>query len=233
MFSCFVVSHRRLPFSASLFSVSLSVLLRLPYNTSLDFTRLADIKHSEHEHMLTRWTEATGDCCSLCSSFEYKVSYCCFGYCGFVVCAGCFGEPPPFYQFEDYLKEFSTHCADAIKRCESDEMKNEQFVPSLLLHGLVPSALLDTHDFWQDAEDNLRGYPHGHPPEDAPHIIFIELKAGITMASQQQTGCVAKITRKPKKAEHQTKTSGEEEEMVLLNLLYAPEGTPLFAVTDG
>ena len=57
-----------------------------------------------------------------------------------------------------------------------------RFIPSRLLYGLVPSALLESHDFWQDAEDNLRGYPHKHRPEEAPHIIYIELKVNTFFA---------------------------------------------------
>eukprot|EP00760_Papus_ankaliazontas_P024689 PhM_4_TR2411/c0_g2_i1/m.74313 len=35
----------------------------------------------------------------------------------------------------------------------------ETFLPQKLLDGLIPTALLDTHLFWQDADDNIRGYP--------------------------------------------------------------------------
>ena len=184
-----------------------------------------------HDHPLTRWADGVDDCCSKCEKYDFKVCYRCFP-CGYILCEKCFGEPPAFYQLQDYINEFSVACTDTIKRCESDLMKNEQFIPSALLHGLVPSALLDTHDFWQDAEDNLRGYPQGHSPEDAPHIVYIELISGATVDATQREGCVARITKRPKKSSEGTKITEDEEDMVLLNLLYAPTGTPLFGVAN-
>ncbi|CUG86246.1 Hypothetical protein, putative, partial [Bodo saltans] len=35
----------------------------------------------------------------------------------------------------------------------------ETFIPSYFLFGVVPSALLEGHTFWQDEDDNVRGYP--------------------------------------------------------------------------
>jgi hypothetical protein len=35
----------------------------------------------------------------------------------------------------------------------------ETFIPTRNLAGLVPTALLETHEFWQDGDDNVRGYP--------------------------------------------------------------------------
>ena len=37
----------------------------------------------------------------------------------------------------------------------------ETYLPSRLLYGLVPQALLDTHAFWQDEDDHVRGSPRG------------------------------------------------------------------------
>jgi thiol-disulfide isomerase/thioredoxin len=35
----------------------------------------------------------------------------------------------------------------------------ETYIPARLLSGVLPETLLDTHRFWQDEEDQLRGYP--------------------------------------------------------------------------
>ena len=42
----------------------------------------------------------------------------------------------------------------------------ETYLPSRLLYGLVPQALLDSYSFWQDEDDHVRGSPRGmgHPP---------------------------------------------------------------------
>lgn len=42
---------------------------------------------------------------------------------------------------------------DNLSKC------TETFIPSYFLHGIIPSCLLETHMFWQDEDDNLRGYP--------------------------------------------------------------------------
>ena len=36
----------------------------------------------------------------------------------------------------------------------------ETFIPERLLYGIIPAALLETYTFWQDEDDNLRGYPN-------------------------------------------------------------------------
>ena len=46
----------------------------------------------------------------------------------------------------------------------------ETYLPSRLLYGLVPQALLDTHAFWQDEDDHVRGSPRGvAPPHASAH----------------------------------------------------------------
>ena len=50
----------------------------------------------------------------------------------------------------------------------------EQFVPARLLYGLLPQALLDTYHFWQDDDDNLRGY-HKTEKRTCDHYIYVEL----------------------------------------------------------
>ncbi len=69
----------------------------------------------------------------------------------------------------------------------------EQFIPSRLLYGIVPSALLDTHLFWQDKSDNLRGYP----TDGSPHIIYVELQKVTKVDCTGLAGVCAKIRRMP------------------------------------
>jgi len=69
----------------------------------------------------------------------------------------------------------------------------EQYIPSRLLYGIVPSALLDTHYFWQDKEDNLRGYPHNN----APLIIYVELVKVDKIDATGLPGVCSRITRIP------------------------------------
>jgi hypothetical protein len=40
---------------------------------------------------------------------------------------------------------------------------NETFVPLYLLNGLVPACLQESYRFWQDEDDNIRGYPVADP----------------------------------------------------------------------
>jgi hypothetical protein len=44
-----------------------------------------------------------------------------------VLCEKCFGEAPPFYQVQEHIKEFQSQCTEAIKACEADIKKSEQY----------------------------------------------------------------------------------------------------------
>lgn len=52
------------------------------------------------------------------------------------------------------------------------------FVPSRLLFGILPSALLDHYMFWQDEDDNLRGYPREDEPDsdNQRYLIMVTLR---------------------------------------------------------
>eukprot|EP00755_Sulcionema_specki_P005608 Sspe_Gene.33212::Locus_16237_Transcript_1_1_Confidence_1.000_Length_12018::g.33212::m.33212 len=53
----------------------------------------------------------------------------------------------------------------------------EQFIPARLLHGLLPDCLLNSHLFWQDAQDCLRGYPiHQGDGAKPHHLLFVQLR---------------------------------------------------------
>ena len=82
------------------------------------------------------------------------------------------GAGHPYAQYPDPTSVVITRGWDYPENLSGGE---ETFIPSRLLYGLVPCALLDTHKFWQDEEDNLRGYPH----EEGPYIIYVRLRAAL------------------------------------------------------
>eukprot|EP01083_Nonionella_stella_P030773 84290_1 len=122
----------------------------------------------------------------------------------------------------------------------------EMFVPSRLLFGLVPSALLSTHRFWQDGSDNIRGYPL----DKSDHIIFVELNEVERSLTTSAPEVCARVTRRSRKFDEERREyllRNEEnekqdamdtepdfampkDEVLLLDLVSAPVGTPLFAL---
>jgi hypothetical protein len=58
----------------------------------------------------------------------------------------------------------------------------QTFVPSRLLRGLLPEALLESHHFWQNEDDSLSGYPRGgreaQEPGVQPTVLLISLEPG-------------------------------------------------------
>ena len=48
----------------------------------------------------------------------------------------------------------------------------ETFLPARLLYGIVPQVLLDNFLFWQDEEDNVRGYPMDATTRSSAHSIY-------------------------------------------------------------
>ena len=53
---------------------------------------------------------------------------------------------------------------------------DEVFVPTRYLCGVLPSALLESHHFWLDDLDNIRGYPHARDEKTGlyEHVLLIE-----------------------------------------------------------
>eukprot|EP00760_Papus_ankaliazontas_P003017 PhM_4_TR11378/c0_g1_i1/m.4426 len=101
------------------------------------------------------------------------------------------------------------------------EMK-EQFIPSRMLYGLIPSALLETHQFWQDEADNLRGYPLD---TNSDHYLMVNLvdhegtNVCFTGCPLLPAHCTARIRR-----------ISSQGEMTLLNLAYSLDGTALHSM---
>jgi hypothetical protein len=72
----------------------------------------------------------------------------------------------------------------------------ETYIPARLLAGVLPQTLLETHRFWQDEDDQLRGYPIEEDRDDGKHdngegapskresmLIFVNLAAGAHVAT--------------------------------------------------
>lgn len=66
----------------------------------------------------------------------------------------------------------------------------ELLVPSRYLFGLIPTALLESHKFWLDDNDNLRGYPNTKDEKTGiyEHVLLVSIAA--------DTGR-ARVTKRP------------------------------------
>ena len=56
----------------------------------------------------------------------------------------------------------------------------ETYLPSRLLWGVLPATLLESHEFWQDEDDNVRGYPRDE--NASTDVIYIRLGVGAHVA---------------------------------------------------
>jgi len=68
----------------------------------------------------------------------------------------------------------------------------ETYIPARLLCGVIPQALTDAYRFWQDTNDNLRGYPKD---PNCPHVIFVQLSQRDCLIDSKNPGTMARITR--------------------------------------
>jgi hypothetical protein len=102
--------------------------------------------------------------------------------------------------------------SQALINC--DVTLTETFVPARLLYGLMPAALLETHRFWQDQEDNMRGYPIKE--DDKSGIVRVTLERQPLVDCTHVAGVTARVS---KELDGQT--------VVLGNLLHARPHTPL------
>ncbi len=74
----------------------------------------------------------------------------------------------------------------------------ETFIPERLLYGIIPAALLETYTFWQDEDDNLRGYPND---SHSMYMIICILNEVSRMKCTLLDGVCATITRVVKEKE--------------------------------
>jgi hypothetical protein len=83
--------------------------------------------------------------------------------------------------------------------------ETETYVPPINLRGLLPHVLLETHHFWQDQYDNLKGYPkmtHTHNSEqpnelnrDYEKFLYVHLHCLKKVECTQNPGVCARIYR--------------------------------------
>eukprot|EP00755_Sulcionema_specki_P014189 Sspe_Gene.56011::Locus_30819_Transcript_1_1_Confidence_1.000_Length_7199::g.56011::m.56011 len=125
----------------------------------------------------------------------------------------------------------------------------ETFVPSRLLCGLIPDALLETHVFFQDEHDTLRGYPKKEDTGDdstrhTSHVLMVTLHngelRGVDTSTVARVVRYADSTRCPRSATSAEMAvdsasgaqgaSVEDSELLLLDPLHAPRGTPLHSL---
>ena len=159
----------------------------------------------------------------------------------------------------------------------------ETFVPGRLLSGIVPDCLLSSHEFWQDEQDNIRGYPKKvkadkntikdskENQQNCSHVIYFTLHdvnhGRVTSATSARivryatsASCptMKEDIKRNKKANPNQETdtdhqefprirttesdvttepretkihaSIEDADMLLVNLLYAPKGSPLYSL---
>ena len=64
---------------------------------------------------------------------------------------------------------------------ENLSLGTETYLPPRLLHGQLPEALVLNFRFWQDEDDNLRGYPLN--AEACSDIIFVKIHKGAHVAT--------------------------------------------------
>eukprot|EP01012_Entosiphon_sulcatum_P009332 TRINITY_DN1521_c0_g2_i1.p1 TRINITY_DN1521_c0_g2~~TRINITY_DN1521_c0_g2_i1.p1 ORF type:complete len:4962 (-),score=1074.52 TRINITY_DN1521_c0_g2_i1:73-14958(-) len=144
-------------------------------------------------------------------------------------------NPPPLFRFCAAGKvDGETNGTGCVVIRESTVPENlsgseEMFIPQRLLFGILPHVLLDKYNFWQDDNDNLRGY--AIDPDQRDHYLHVD----IDPASQNDhthvpntVGCRVRMVPMP----GDIKKRVVQEEMLLVQLLYCPEGTALFSLAQ-
>ena len=101
------------------------------------------------------------------------------------------------------------------------EKETQTFLPQRFLRGLLPAALVDTHEFWQNADDSITGYP-----KETNSAIMLVLHIQFFPDSSEVTIC-----RKPLKSD-QSGLKLSEQPLYLLNILTPSEGSVLRSLGD-
>jgi hypothetical protein len=116
-------------------------------------------------------------------------------------------------------------------------------MPARVLAGLLPSALLDQYNFWQQAGGDLIGESKSDDVADTEIHVRMVPRAKVSCTGGE--GVCARIVRRrkrrealpnekadasPRAAAPTSVGDDDEPELMLLNLIYAPIDTPLFSV---
>ncbi len=114
----------------------------------------------------------------------------------------------------------------------------QTFIPHRLLTGLLPSAILDAYDFWQNEDDSLIGYPRrreekgdgGPRGEHGQTVVKVDL---VKDNSQDSTGfCNSRALGMIRRISVESETdfadlkweARADNTLTLLNVLYSPQG---------
>jgi hypothetical protein len=129
----------------------------------------------------------------------------------------------------------------------------ETYVPSRLLFGLLPTALLEGYMFWQNDTGGLTGYQHDAGADGIITKISVDIQGAggsnfigsiqrtgvqtsatlVDNARRSRSGVIDLGTATNNSTDLESKSVndskvGDRETLELMNLLYAPEGTMLF-----
>jgi hypothetical protein len=103
------------------------------------------------------------------------------------------------------------------RNLEATTAGTQRYTPERFLYGLVPSALLDRYEFWQNPDDSLSGYARkGSGDHTAAYELWVELG---------KDAGAARIIRK-------AVMNPEEGDMVLMSVLHAKTGSCLADLRD-
>jgi hypothetical protein len=124
----------------------------------------------------------------------------------------------------------------------ASEEDTQMFIPHRFLIGLLPAAILDHYDFWQNPDDSLTGYPrksfsssseYGGQNPYSIHVDFVNKEGGEARVSRRLLN-VSKGDNGDLAFENRLLADGsdlkgdsDKNEMFLLNLMTAIEGTVL------
>ena len=104
---------------------------------------------------------------------------------------------------------------DCLRLASSEVLLSEQYIPARLLAGVLPTALLESHYFWQDQTDNLRGYPQDEAAPDQT-VIYVTLQRLENVDGFNHPGVCGSVTKMV-----------DGETLTLTSLLNAPQHSPL------
>ena len=147
------------------------------------------------------------------------------------------------------MRSDSVIIARRPENVENLSRTQEMFLPARFLEGMLPEGLVRQYLFWQDDNDNIRGYP----VEVSNHtVLFIEMLRVSRCDAFEEAGVSVRVTRMPRTLMAQragfaagagvaqttaysasiSSIALEDEELELVNLLHAPKYSQLFQIAS-
>jgi hypothetical protein len=109
--------------------------------------------------------------------------------------------------------------------------RNELFIPSELLQGLIPAALIENHLFWfEEKSKTLRGSPKNKAPLHSQFELVVRILrvSESSQATEIFGGWCGVVSRLAGEVKSQSPDGVGHSELFLLNLLHAPQQSCLF-----